>query len=45
MQRMKNLLAVRDLDDPIEMIDGARLLVRARSSNLAEEVDVTPQIY
>lgn len=33
-----------DLDDPIEMFAGARLLIRPRSSNLANEIDLTDRI-
>ncbi|ARN72792.1 hypothetical protein BST96_00900 [Oceanicoccus sagamiensis] len=37
-------IAVNNLADPIELFDGARLLIRPRSSNLAEEIDLTDRI-
>ncbi len=37
-------IAVDNIADPVELFDGARLLIRPRSSNLAEEVDLTNRI-
>ncbi|MGK0498776.1 MAG: mono/diheme cytochrome c family protein [Oceanicoccus sp.] len=35
---------INNLFDPIEMFPDAQLLIRPRSSNLAEEIDLTPRI-
>lgn len=38
------MISIGNIADPVEMFPGARLLVRPRSSNLADEIDVTDQI-
>lgn len=39
-----NTVSYTDLNDPIAMTPGARLIVRPRSSNRSDEIDITPKI-